>query len=135
MLDRIKNILRPVRRGQHGPESKVYKIWLLILPVLAGLVIGHSSSVILGYVLDKLSGLGGLVNEAASLTVSGHVETANRGLDEFLEANPFHLSSPKGPEVAPPAPKPEPVKVAKAPISLDNVVLRGTLPGIGAWLE
>lgn len=135
MLQRIKNIFRRRKANPSQGGGKLYVAWLLILPVIIGLVSGHASSVILGYALEKLSGTAGQTNETATLTVSSTPQARTNGLEDFLAANPFHISPQKTAEAPAPAPQPEAPKPAKAPISLDNVVLRGTLPGIGAWLE
>ena len=145
MLDRLKDIFARIRSRKKTDEvkpdvntqgGKVYAVWLLVLPLLGGVVLGRLASVGMGYALDKFAGTSGINDKA----VTGAREAeesgeAKRGLDGFLAANPFRIS-PQKPPVAEEAPKPvEEEKTPEPPATLDGVVLRGTLPGIGAWVE
>ena len=115
--------------------SRFYTAWLLILPLFIGLAVGKLTSVGVGYAFDFLAGSKG-VNDVA---VTGTRETSSaekkqRGLDGFLDANPFHISPQKAETVAE-APKTEEVKTEEPDTGLEDLILRGTLPGIGAWIE
>ena len=147
MLDRLKDIFTTINirhktnditekleEAQGG--GKIYALWLIVLPLLSGIVLGRVASVGLGYALDKFAGNGGLIDKA--VTGSHDADNSNeakRGLDGFLAVNPFHISDRK-PEKTPEPVKPsEDVKPKEPPSMLDDVVLRGTLPGVGAWIE
>ena len=137
LLSRIK-FTRKKNKYIDTPESeeangKLYSLWLFILPLLIGLVLGRLADVGLGYALDKFSGTSGMTDNA----VTGAIESTNddsrpRGLDGFLAVNPFHIS-PQKPETPPPPPQEETPK--DPPVTLDDVILRGTLPGVGGWFE
>ena len=146
MLDKLRNILFGVklfsRKKVHSqkidaPETggKVYSLWLVILPLLIGAVLGKLTDVGIGYALDKFSGSQGRVDSAVTGAIDDSGETSGpRGLDGFLTANPFHISAQK-PEVPEP-PKPVVEETPPPPPStLDDVILRGTLPGVGGWFE
>ena len=144
MFDRVKDIFarikfsRPVKNENKEDEAngKIYTLWLLILPLLCGVVLGRLASVGIGYAFEKFSGTGGITNSVNSGR-SGNVESGgvNRGLGDFAQANPFKIS-PKKPAVVEEAPKVvEEVKPKEPEPTLDDLVLRGTLPGIGAWVE
>ena len=146
MLDKLKDILlrikfsrkkitKPEKSGESEAGGKVYALWLLVLPLMSGVVLGRLADAGLGYALDKFSGTQGRTDSAVTGAIDDEQETSGpRGLDGFLAANPFHISpqKPETPEV------PEPV-VEEAPppppSTLDDVILRGTLPGIGGWFE
>lgn len=149
MPEKIRNILlslgERILNRRHIPNNetkedeaqkggKIYAAWLLVLPLLVGLVLGRLAGVGLGYGLDMLAGNGGLSDSAVS---GAREESASgekaRGLDGFLASNPFHIS-PEKPPVVEEAPKP--VATPKAPeTNLDELILRGTVPGIGVWVE
>lgn len=146
MLDKLKDLLlgikfrRPTKHDKPGDEkvSAIYSTWLLVLPLICGLVLGRLTSVGLGYGLERLSGNSGMNdNSVAGVIVNNTQTDEKRGLDEFLAVNPFHIS-PRKPPVEEQAPKPV-VEEAPAPVIetniLDDVILRGTLPGTGAWIE
>ncbi|MBQ7592982.1 MAG: hypothetical protein IJU48_01360 [Synergistaceae bacterium] len=148
MFDRFRDILTRIKftRGNtteknktHDKEEangKIYALWLLVLPLLCGLVIGRLASVGIGYAFEKFSGTGGITNSITS-GQRGNVETngVNRGLGDFAQANPFRIS-PQKPPVVEEAPKPvEEVKPKEPEPQLEDLVLRGTLPGVGAWIE
>ncbi len=134
---RKNNIADDKKKNDAENGGTLYALWLLVLPLLAGFVLGRLAGVGMGYALDKFAGTDGMTNSA----VTGARETTNddgkpRGLDGFLVANPFHISPQKQPEA------PEPPKVSEdvppppePPSTLDDVILRGTMPGIGAWIE
>ena len=145
MLERIKDFFSKIKFSRkpakifHDTDErngKIYKIWLLILPVLSGFVLGRLASVVLGMGLGALTSNAGVVDSA----VTGINQTASenekqRGLDGFLAANPFHISPVK------PASEATQENIAKEPepqepeSQLENLILRGTLPGVGAWVE
>ena len=146
MLDRIREFLSRIHFSRTAKPNtqtsskdeggKVYALWLLILPLLAGVILGRLASAGMGYALDKLVPSSGMTDEA----VTGFQEKAQdssgpRGLDGFLSSNPFHIS-PQKPDTPPPAPKPAAETKPKEPEpTLDDVILRGTLPGVGGWFE
>lgn len=154
MFEKIKNIFSgikiPARRHSEARKNssdsdeknekggKIYGLWLLILPLLVGLVFGRLADVGLSYGFEALAGNTGVKNEAVSGARGGDSSqnsTEKRGLDGFLAANPFHIS-PLKTEVVSEAPKPVvEVKPEEPDTGLDDVILRGTLPGVGAWLE
>lgn len=126
-----------LRERQTAKEAgKGYQVWRLCVPLLSGLVFGYCASVVTGYALDKLSGNAGMADQAVTgANTAESTESAARGLDEFLAVNPFHIS-PQKTDTPPPPPKPkEEPKPPEQPSTLDNVVLRGTLPGVGGWFE
>ena len=146
MLDKLRDILSRVRirRNKPAPEKtpdtdsggKVYALWLLVLPVMLGLVLGRLADVGLGYVLDSFTGTQGRADSAVTGSLGNAEDSSGpRGLDGFLAANPFHVSPQKPETPEPPKPvveetPPEPVDTA-----LEDVILRGTLPGVGGWFE
>ncbi len=146
LLDRLREFLsrihfsRPkqtkLQASSEYEGSKVYAVWLFMLPLLGGVVLGHLAGAVMGYTLDKLVPNSGMTDAA----VTGFQEAAqdtsgSRGLEGFLSSNPFHIS-PQKPDTPPPAPKPAAEPKTKAPEpSLDDVILRGTLPGVGGWFE
>ncbi len=146
MFDKLKdklmriNFRLPRRQTKQEKPSQeggtLYKLWLLVLPLLAGVVLGRLAGVGMGYVFDYFASSAGMTDAA----VSASQEDSNdpdgpRGLDGFLAANPFHISPQKADTPAP-APKVSADNTPKAPPStLDDVILRGTLPGVGGWFE
>ena len=145
MFDKLKDKLMHInfrRPSKHDKQEKpsqeggsLYKLWLLVLPLLAGVVLGRLAGVGMGYVFDYFASSSGMTDAA----VSGAQEDSNdpdrpRGLDGFLAANPFHISPQKSNTPAP-APKSVDVAPKPQPTTLDDVILRGTLPGVGGWFE
>ena len=137
---------KPKGQDKNEHENKtgvIYKIWLLVLPVLVGLVLGRLASILLGYGLDKFAGNAGMVDASVTKVQQKAVEQS-RGLDEFLASNPFHISPLPEPEKEappppppPPPPKPEPSPDIKPVVplgNLDEVIVRATFPGVGAYL-
>ena len=95
---------------------------------------GKLASVGLGYGFEFLSGNSGVVDSAVS-GVGQNLENVEnrRGLEGFLASNPFHVTPQKTDE-----PKPQvkqEVKQEEPDTGLDGLILRGTLPGVGAWIE
>ena len=146
MLERVKNLFSNIKfkREKHdkaiNPKKVVenagalYKIWLLALPMLVGASAGRLASVGLGYGLDAVANNSGVRDAAVTGAQVSATETEKkRGLDGFLTANPFKISPEK-------VNVPEPV-VSKEPepqipdTGLADLILRGTLPGVGAWIE
>ncbi len=126
----------PKKKIVHEEGGKIYKTWLFILPVLCGLALGRLASIVLGFGLGAFTGTAGEINA----TVTNVSDTAavidnQRGLDGFIAANPFHIS-PVNPE-SENAKKDddEPKKVEAPDTGLKDLILRGTLPGVGAWVE
>lgn len=111
-------------------EGGLYALWRLALPILLGLTLGWFASVCLGIFLARFENPALLRHQALGVA-SNQEETERVGLEEFLAANPFRIS-PMKPLVVEEKPSEVPV-VVKTPLADD--VLRGTLPGVGAWLE
>ena len=144
MLDRLREILSRIKftRKKNIPDEeapvpqedggKIYALWLLILPLLVGFVLGRLAGVGMGFALDKFAGTRGVTAEAVT-GARDDVEDVSkpRGLDGFLAANPFKISPVKPVEVPKEAPKPSAdVKPKEPPSTLDDVILRGTLPAL-----
>ncbi len=148
MLDRLRDALqssrvRRIKANKQEKESaqkesggKIYQTWLLVLPLLVGLAAGRLAGVGLGYGLDFLAGNSGVVDSAVtgSQAQDSNLSNQDRGFTAFISSNPFHISplkvvsnepAPVSKEVTPPEP----------PTTLDDVILRGTFPGISAWVE
>ena len=134
-----------IKRRKESPEKKsddtqrtgmIYSVWLFILPLIAGLVFGWLADVGIGYALDKFSDNSGMSDSSVSGSqVSGESGTSKRTLDEFLTMNPFHISPIKPVVAEEPKPKEEEPKPKQVDTTMDNVILRGTLPNIGGWFE
>ena len=144
MFDRIRNIFSGLKfrsrnkniksSNENEEHGKIYALWLLILPLLLGFTLGKLASVGLGYGFEFLSGNSGVVDSAVS-GVGQNLENVEnrRGLEGFLASNPFHVTPQKTDE-----PKPQvkqEVKQEEPDTGLDGLILRGTLPGVGAWIE
>ena len=113
-------------------EGRFIKIWGWILPLFLGLALGWFGMVSLEVLLDMHNRSQRPANQVAvAATVAQESEMMN--MTAFLQANPFRVT---------------PMKVvteelfavsgdSTVPItgSLATAVLRGTLPGVGAWLE
>lgn len=132
IFTRKKNTHKDDDRG-----GKLYGLWLMVLPVVMGFVSGRLADAGLGYGLDILAGDKGVSNVAVT---GAHSEASSgperRGLDGFLSANPFKISPRKPDTPAPEPPKPKVEEPPQVPdTTLDDIILRGTLPGIGAWFE
>lgn len=143
--ERLHNVVSKISLRRRSKPSKktedntrggiIYTIWLFILPLISGVVLGYLVDVGLSYILDSISDNAGMRDVSVSgVQSSSETGKSKRTLDEFMAKNPFHIS-PMKPEVAE-APKPqEEPKPREQDKTLDNVILRGTLPGIGAWFE
>ena len=148
MFEKIKDIFANIKftrkiqsqkseKNSHIEEhyGKIYKTWLLILPVLLGLALGRLASVGLGFGLGFLTNNAGVVDAS----VNGINEIAaqhekQRGLDGFLTANPFKISSVKPVKETPQEIATEP-EIKEPESELEDLILRGTFPGIGAYVE
>ena len=117
--------------------GKIYALWRIILPVLLGLSFGWLAAVCLGVWLEY----SGIIRPTRKNFVSSEVksETVKKvGLDDFLLSNPFRISARK---VVEPEVKTVAEEVASEEPEYEEVsriaaaVLRGTLPGGGAWVE
>ena len=118
-----------------SPQGKFYGVWILFLMLASGLSLGGFSSVILGYGLNRLAGSAGVQDVA----VGGDHEISTsqdnqKGLDNFLSANPFKISAKKA-DAPVETPKVEEKEPEIVDTELADLILRGTLPGIGAWIE
>ena len=143
-MDRLKNLISKFKftrnknldaqENQQG--GKIWSIWLFILPLLLGLVFGRLSSLCLSYGLDKFSGDTGVRNSAVNNSrASNSDENTSRGLDDFLVTNPFKLSPMKVNDAPAPVKKEAPKKAQKESNIIDSIILRGTFPNVGAWIE
>ena len=131
--EKIKN--RNHEKIVHEEQGKIYKIWLFILPVLCGFVLGRLTSTALGFGLGALTGNAGITDAAVAGANSRSAEIEKqRGLDSFLASNPFHISAQK-PANEKPAETPKEEKAPEPDSGLADLILRGTLPGVGAWVE
>ncbi|MBR0095169.1 MAG: hypothetical protein IJP91_07810 [Synergistaceae bacterium] len=130
---KLRGSARPSHEEAHG--GKIYSAWLFVIPILSGLVLGRLVSVGLGFGLDAFAGNAGVVDSAVIEAGGSASESQKqRGLDGFLTANPFHISPQKSPEQAPKAATPEP-EPTEPESRLDDLILRGTFPGVGAYVE
>ncbi len=117
---------------------KLYSLWLLILPLILGFSVGMLADAGLDYGLDVLAGDNGVSNAAVTgARLEENSGNERRSLEGFLSSNPFKISPRPSDTPAPPPPPPAKVEEPpKAPdTTLDDIVLRGTLPGVGAWLD
>lgn len=114
----------------------IYSLWSYILPLISGIVFGYFADVLLSYGMDKFSFRAGMTDSSVSaIHETGESVNTKRTLDEFLRENPFRISPVKQ-EVKAEAPKPkEEPKAPEKDTTLDKLVVRGTLPGIGIWYE
>lgn len=136
-----RNALSPDKNRKHKENENIqrtgiiYTVWLFILPLISGLVLGYLADAGISYALDKISGTAGM-NDSSVSGSQGTSEsgTAKRTFDEFLKENPFHISPIKPVVAEAPKPKEEP-KPKEKDTTMDKVVLRGTLPGIGGWFD
>lgn len=136
MISKIK-ISAPHKKSEEENGSYLYSLWLLILPAVIGFSLGRLADAGIGYILDTFFDTSGLSNVAVTGTYSDKNSAGEkRGLEGFLASNPFKISPMKEdtPPVEPPKPKEE-EKPKEPDTTLDGIILRGTLPGIGAWLE
>ena len=128
--------MRPHKSSDDESGGKLYGLFLLILPIIMGFSLGRLADLGLGYVLDEFSGNNGESNAAVTGTHrESNSSNERRGLESFLASNPFKVTPQKTD-----TPPPEPVKPQAEPpkepdTTLDEIILRGTLPGIGAWIE
>jgi len=127
----------PKKKIIHEEGGKIYKTWLFILPVLCGLALGRLASILLGFGFGALTDNSGVINS----TVTGFTDRAavienQRGLDGFIAANPFHIS-PSNPDSDRPKENEDndESEVQIPDTGLKDLILRGTLPGVGAWVE
>ena len=132
--------------NQDNRTGVIYKLWLLILPILIGLAAGRLASILLGYSIDKFASNAGMVDAAVTGKIQQQAAEQGRGFDSFISSNPFHVTpmpkpdknpTPPPPPPPPPPPKPEVKEVQPKvpPGNLDEVIVRGTFPGVGAYLE
>lgn len=138
MKFRRRNIPGQENRKESDTNQRVgiiYSVWLFILPLIAGLVFGYLADSGISYALGKFSDTSGMNDSSvAGSQASGESGKEKRTLDEFLTVNPFRIS-PIKPVVAE-APKPvEEPEPQPQDTTLDNLILRGTMPGIGIWYE
>ena len=121
----------------NSSENKKTSIIIIFLAAaLSGAVTGRLLSAGMSYALHELLPSNGMTNAPFSVqSTQGPASDTDPGLGAFVSANPFGIS-PQKPDTPAPAPEPEPEPKPPAPPStLDDVTLRGTLPGVGAWFE
>lgn len=116
---------------------RLYSVWLLILPLILGFSVGMLADAGLDYGLDVLAGDNGISNTAVThARIKENSGSERRSLEGFLSSNPFKISPRPSDSPAPPPPPPKTEEPPKAPdTTLDDIVLRGTLPGVGAWFD
>ena len=111
--------------------GKLYLFWSWLLPLLGGLAVGWLGMVGLEVTLDGR-------NRSARTTVVPIVGTAaledleRVNMTAFLGANPFRVTPMEMPGEEPAVSSGD---VVVPTGSLAVAVLRGTLPGVGVWLE
>ena len=141
MLNNLREKLSSLikfRRSRPAQDEKPSEppqspLWSIVLIAAAGLSVGCIAGTLGSTALYYLSPSAGIADASVTgLQSSGSTSARSANLSSFLDANPFRVSSRKPPEPVKETPPPEP-KIS-APISLD-ATLRGTLPGVGAWLE
>lgn len=120
----------------HDEGGPIYKTWLFILPVLCGFALGRLASIMLGFGLGALTSNAGVIDATiANFSDRAAEIEGQRGLDGFIAANPFRIS-PFDKDSENTQEEPEEDKPTEAPdTKLEDWVLRGTLPGVGAWIE
>ncbi|MBQ4402726.1 MAG: hypothetical protein IJQ24_01650 [Synergistaceae bacterium] len=116
---------------------RLYSLWLLILPLILGFSVGMLADAGLDYGLDVLAGDNGVSDVAVTGTrLEENSSNERRSLEGFLASNPFKISPRPSDSPAPPPPPPKVEEPPKVPdTTLDDIVLRGTLPGVGAWFD
>jgi len=113
----------------------LYNLWLTVLPVILGFTVGTLLMSLMAYGLNALTGNNGVTDSAVNGGPSNaDTSLQNRGLEEFLASNPFRVS-PQKVDTPQPQPKVAEEKPPEPDTSLNEIVLRGTLPGIGAWFD
>ena len=118
--------------------GKLYSVFKVLMLAVYGFSLGILTDVVLGYVFEYYSDGAGM--ESAVITVpgdKGDKGVNTRSMEEFLSSNPFRVTvrTPETPKPEPPKPEPpKPVEPVKA-TELDEIVIRGTMPGIGVWVE
>ncbi|MBQ7543559.1 MAG: hypothetical protein IJT02_01295 [Synergistaceae bacterium] len=108
-------------------------LWSFVLCAIAGLSVGYMASTLGSFALSYFSPSAGIADASVSGTqASGSSSSRSVNLSSFLASNPFHVSSRKPPEPVKVEEPAEPAPAEPAPL---EAILRGTFPGIGAWLE
>ena len=134
ILTRLKPSPKPKPKSD-DENGALYKSWGMILPLILGFAAGSLIISGIGYCLDALSGTNGqddtAVTGAYSSASSGN---ERKGLEVFIASNPFKIS-PQKTETPPEPPKPEAEPPQEIDSGLEDVTLRGTLPGIGGWFD
>lgn len=155
MFDKIKDALskiklsdfdfkkyKPVRKKIiHDEGGPIYKTWLFILPILCGFALGRLASIMLGFGLGAVTSNAGVIDSVAAAFTDRAAEIeGQRGLDGFIASNPFRIS-PANADLEKSLQDDEDDEAkrlaqAQTPdTGLKDWVLRGTLPGVGAWIE
>ncbi len=145
MLESFTGIFSKLKRGSNNSlrkdndsGGKVYALWLLVLPFLAGGVFGCLVDTGLGFCFDMISGNAGVRDEAVTGSRSNSENDGRqRGFDSFLASNPFRISPMKTDiPLPPPEPQEEPEEPKpQEPGTADHITLKATFPGAGAYFS
>ena len=139
IISRIRRYIRRLRKRKDKENEKDSENGV-ILGIFLALLLGFSTGSLIisgiGYFLSEFSANNGLSDTAVTANSTASASSGERkGLEVFLSSNPFKVSKKKHEAAAELAAK-EPEKAVEADASvLDDVVLRGTLPGIGGWFD
>ena len=140
LRERLKNIFPKIKKLSKNKaddeNSRYYSLWLLILPVILGFSLGSLADSVLSLCFGMFTNEGSLSDTAVTGTViTDDKSSKQRGLDAFLSSNPFKIS-PQKTNTPPPPEKPKIEEPPQQPdMTLDGVILRGTLPNVGGWFE
>ncbi|GHV39727.1 hypothetical protein FACS1894187_20020 [Synergistales bacterium] len=121
-------------RRNDKPEALAFRLWAWVLPVFVGIVCGWFCMACIGAWLDRY-GAGSRPLAVASASGGEITPSETHDMKTFLAANPFKVT-----------PMPLPLEIASqdtisedaGPVivgSLATAVLKGTSPGILAWME
>lgn len=133
---------KPVRKKIiHDEGGNIYKTWLFILPVLCGFALGRLASIMLGFGLGTITSNAGVIDSVSATFSDRTAEIeVQRGLDGFIASNPFRISpvnaaTEKNNDEDEEAKRLAAQAQATPDTGLKDWILRGTLPGVGAWIE
>ena len=113
-------------------DEKIFRLWSWSLPLLLGLTAGWFGMACFEVWLEGFNGHNRPVAIASGLTASSQEIDADN-LAAFLRVNPFKVTPMPTPDydVEEPDEEPPPQVVG----ALDTAVLKGTSPGLLAWME
>ena len=121
--------------NSNSNETESSVILGVFLTLVAGFSIGSLVVCGLGYALMSF---GGLKPSDRAVSSSGTVMASaseRKGLEVFLSSNPFNVSKMKHDTDSEPVTQEPEEPVEEDTSVLDDVILRGTLPGIGGWFD